>query len=203
VVVGDRFGRLTVIEKSNKIDKHGCSYHFCRCDCGTIIETRSSGLSRRKRRPVQSCGCLTLERRQETHRLQKGEITLNKLERDYIKSAKRRGIEYELTREQFEGLIKLNCYWDNEPPKPKNAYFKQDGTSFRDKESRITSEWADQQWILANGIDRLDNTKGYTIDNCVPCCPDCNEAKSNMTEEAFLKHIEKIYNFQKQKGKIK
>ena len=25
-----------------------------------------------------------------------------------------------------------------------------------------------------NGIDRMDNTKGYVPDNCVPCCKTCN-----------------------------
>lgn len=46
-----------------------------------------------------------------------------------------------------------------------------------------------------NGIDRIDSSKGYTIDNCVSCCPLCNQMKSNIDQNMFLTQIEKIYNF--------
>jgi hypothetical protein len=36
------------------------------------------------------------------------------------------------------------------------------------------------------GIDRIDNTRGYVMGNCVPCCRTCNIAKSQMTLEEFL-----------------
>lgn len=37
-------------------------------------------------------------------------------------------------------------------------------------------------------IDRKDNSLPYTIDNCVSCCWDCNNLKSNkFTHEEFLK----------------
>lgn len=29
----------------------------------------------------------------------------------------------------------------------------------------------------STGLDRLDNTKGHTEDNCVPCCKECNNAR--------------------------
>jgi hypothetical protein len=44
-----------------------------------------------------------------------------------------------------------------------------------------------------NGLDRVDNTKGYTVDNVVPCCAHCNRAKNNYTQEEFYDHIAKIY----------
>lgn len=44
------------------------------------------------------------------------------------------------------------------------------------------------------GIDRLDNSKGYTKANSVPCCGKCNKAKSNMSEKEFKSLIEAIYN---------
>jgi hypothetical protein len=31
----------------------------------------------------------------------------------------------------------------------------------------------------AYNLDRKDNTRGYSKDNCVPCCIDCNRAKGN------------------------
>jgi len=43
-----------------------------------------------------------------------------------------------------------------------------------------------------NGIDRVDPTKGYVLDNCVSCCKICNYMKRNLTKEQFLSHIEKV-----------
>lgn len=50
-----------------------------------------------------------------------------------------------------------------------------------------------------NGIDRIDSNKGYTINNCVPCCSWCNTMKLDHSLEEFLQHITNIYNFQKEK----
>lgn len=50
-----------------------------------------------------------------------------------------------------------------------------------------------------NGIDRIDPNKGYTINNCVPCCGWCNTMKLDHSLEEFLQHITNIYNFQKEK----
>lgn len=44
-----------------------------------------------------------------------------------------------------------------------------------------------------NGIDRKDNTKGYTLDNCLPCCKTCNYAKNAMGYEDFKLWVQKIY----------
>ena len=35
-------------------------------------------------------------------------------------------------------------------------------------------------------VDRKDNSKGYTLENCVPCLSEHNKAKGTMTEEAYL-----------------
>ena len=43
------------------------------------------------------------------------------------------------------------------------------------------------------GIDRVNNTKGYIFDNCVPCCEPCNRAKLKMTLEEFLDWIVRVY----------
>lgn len=65
-----------------------------------------------------------------------------------------------------------------------------------DKEKGFsTDQDIDETWIMENvfsgqrciycgesdwrklGVDRLDNTKGHTPDNCVPCCGKCNVGK--------------------------
>jgi hypothetical protein len=47
--------------------------------------------------------------------------------------------------------------------------------------------------ILYSGIDRKDNNKGYTLENSVSCCTQCNTAKLNFTTEQFMDWIEKVY----------
>ena len=44
------------------------------------------------------------------------------------------------------------------------------------------------------GIDRVDNSKSYTRDNCVPCCGCCNKMKMDLELSFFLDQIERIYN---------
>lgn len=43
------------------------------------------------------------------------------------------------------------------------------------------------------GVDRINNDKGYTIDNVVTCCGDCNYMKRAMSVEAFLCRVKKIH----------
>jgi hypothetical protein len=46
-----------------------------------------------------------------------------------------------------------------------------------------------------NGIDRIDNNKGYTLDNVNSCCANCNYMKKNyMLEDVFNKFMD-IYSF--------
>lgn len=40
--------------------------------------------------------------------------------------------------------------------------------------------------IVTIGIDRVDNSKGYSINNCVPCCAQCNIAKSTMSTNEYI-----------------
>ena len=53
------------------------------------------------------------------------------------------------------------------------------------------------------GIDRFDNTKGYSIENCVPCCTICNWMKLNKTESFFIAKCNQIIDNYKIKIKLK
>lgn len=44
------------------------------------------------------------------------------------------------------------------------------------------------------GLDRLDSSVGYTIDNVVPACFDCNNAKRQMDFATFLDWTRKVHN---------
>lgn len=43
------------------------------------------------------------------------------------------------------------------------------------------------------GIDRLDSKIGYELNNCVPCCAECNKAKLTLTVNQFNKLIQLLY----------
>jgi 5-methylcytosine-specific restriction endonuclease McrA len=42
------------------------------------------------------------------------------------------------------------------------------------------------------GIDRKDNSRGYSTDNCVPCCETCNRAKGVKSYEFMLDYVNSI-----------
>lgn len=42
------------------------------------------------------------------------------------------------------------------------------------------------------GIDRVDNTQGYTEDNCVSCCTQCNRGKMDSSIEEFMEWIHRV-----------
>jgi len=44
------------------------------------------------------------------------------------------------------------------------------------------------------GLDRVDNTKGYTMDNVVSCCKVCNLMKRNLPLDIFIEQCQRIVN---------
>lgn len=42
------------------------------------------------------------------------------------------------------------------------------------------------------GIDRVNSSKSYTVDNVVPCCARCNEMKMNASTEDWINQMKKI-----------
>jgi hypothetical protein len=196
--MGEKIGRLTVIKRTDKRASNGQAYFECRCDCGAIVEV--IGTSVRAGNTV-SCGCYRDENTSERFRLDIGECSLNNLENMCKNNAKKRrenGIPYELTTKQFRYLISQDCYWCGDSPKSYNVYYGSNG--LRAKSGiEVPDEWAEKQWVLANGIDRLDSNLAYTIGNCVPCCFPCNEMKMDKSEKEFLERMNKILDFQKTK----
>jgi hypothetical protein len=45
------------------------------------------------------------------------------------------------------------------------------------------------------GYDRLDNDRGYDIDNVVPCCSTCNYMKRQMTKDEFMDKCLKVLRY--------
>lgn len=97
-------------------------------------------------------------------------------------SSRRIGREVALTFEQSCALYKANCYYCNRPPS--NLYTSSNKASYS---------------LKYTGIDRIDSTKGYLLDNVVPCCVHCNRAKMSLTQKEFYNLVTDIYNFRVQR----
>lgn len=98
--IGNKFGRLTVVNITNEKDKRGRLLWEFKCDCGnTLIRD----YYRVKTRHLKSCGCIDKERIANANFV----ILYNR----YKISAKTRNLEFNLTHEQFRFLTKQNCHY--------------------------------------------------------------------------------------------
>lgn len=43
-----------------------------------------------------------------------------------------------------------------------------------------------------NGIDRINNKKGYIMENCISCCWPCNKFKGSLKQYEFIEFCRKI-----------
>src|ERR1700678_4464715 len=95
---------------------------------------------------------------------------------DYKLGAKRRKLSFSLSLQEFIAFIKQECYYCGD---------------------LATNKWKHRvrgHILIYNGIDRINNSKGYVANNCVSCCKICNIMKMTLGQEEFYAHIEKIYN---------
>lgn len=46
-----------------------------------------------------------------------------------------------------------------------------------------------------NGIDRIDSSLGYSIENCVPCCATCNRMKMDLDVNDWMGKMKQIINY--------
>ena len=143
------FGRLTALEPIEQRSKHGYVQWLCRCECGnnSVIVPSGQLLSGNTR----SCGCLGRE----------AIIKRNKSTAKYPESDRKSRL-YSI----WGGMIARTTYESQEAYKNYGGRgislcdeWRTDFTTFRD-------------WSLKNGygdelsIDRIDNNRGYTPDNC-------------------------------------
>jgi hypothetical protein len=187
---GRVYGRLTVtklagyiIETRNKEKgtTNRVAVYSCKCECGNELDVRSKDL---KRGFTKSCGCLHKETSSQNgkNNILKGDdnASLNMLITHYKSRARVKKFEYNLSFEDFKNITSSNCYYCGIEPL-QNAQTKTKGLA---------------KAYYHNGIDRKDNTKGYTFNNVVPCCKTCNYAKRIQTEEEFLIWVKRISEYQ-------
>ena len=177
---GLRCGRLTVIARapSRFSGDVKLTYWLCRCDCGNEVEVRSVELAdpetaRPGKRLVKSCGCL----KHKGYPLPEGRSVRNRVLGYYKRGARKRGLSWDLSDDDFDRLISQPCHYCGQPPSLK-------------KEIRSSAT------RLCNGIDRVDSNLGYSPENAVPCCTPCNKAKGDMTYGEFMAWVARLTEYQ-------
>ncbi len=151
-------------------------YWVFKCDCG---KEKTIDLLCVKEGKSKSCGCISIEKARElckAKRLGNGEAAANATLLTYIRNAKKRNIEFNLTKEEFLWFTKQDCNYCGDGPS--NVY-------------KSTSGSGD---YIYNGIDRVNPKLNYTFDNCVPCCKTCNVSKTDKSLEEYNEWLIRLIN---------
>jgi hypothetical protein len=178
-VEGDRFGRLVVIQAGDAQVKFKLRKHLCQCDCGTVKMVGHNALTL-KHGGTKSCGCKQKETIQK-HRMLPGiQGIINRLMYTLRRSAMLRDLPVEITKAEFEYLIRQNCHYCGCEP---------DQTRASREHRRLEAEFDNFKY---HGLDRVNSDRGYTLDNVVTCCTMCNRMKRDYTYAAFTTKIKTI-----------
>lgn len=151
-LTGQKFGRLTVIEKAGSSDSHGILWR-CKCDCGNVCEVRAYYL---KTGGTRSCGCLRSEASAEKAR-RMGEANVKH-------GQSRRNKTHPLFYVWY--TMKARCKYPNHISYP----------NYGARGITVCDEWQEfesfYEWAMANGykkgleIDRIDCEGNYEPSNC-------------------------------------
>lgn len=170
---GERFGKLTVIDRDGSRLAH--AYWKCQCDCGKISSHQGSRL---RAGLVLSCGCGRIWQPSHRRHYDKGESGKKLLLRSYKNGAKQRGFSFLLSEDEFFSVVTADC-----------AYCGVPASSIK-RQEKNTDDWGDFKYT---GIDRIDSSKGYEPGNVRPCCGTCNKMKLDLPESVFLDKIARIH----------
>jgi hypothetical protein len=189
VKIDDRYGRLTVLEETRGKEKG--KYWICNCDCGKTVTVSGHGLKRGK---TLSCGCYQAEIRRIVGLREPGETSYRRKFNLVRRGAIHRDIPFELTFDQCKFIMHGNCVYCAQIPQLWNTYLAGNGVPKEKRdEYKMNPATIERANIYVNSIDRIDSDKGYTLDNCVPCCHPCNAAKLDFTIQEFREQTKARY----------
>lgn len=183
-IIGNKYGRLTVIKMLDEKGNHGQLKYLCKCDCGKSHIVTGESLRSGK---SKSCGCLKKEfiEKNKFKRNMDRENAMLKVQYSHIKRRNTsKGFVDIISFNDFCKLSMMKCYYCD-------AEYSR---VIEDRYCEMKEKGKISDTILKiNGLDRVDSSKGYTIDNVVPCCATCNTAKNKMTQKEFKEWIKTVY----------
>lgn len=157
-LTGQRFGRLTVIRRSGT-GKGRQSQWFCKCDCGADVFALSHNL---RSGNTNSCGCLRVDMAKEQHT--------------------KHGFKHHPLYEVWKNM-RSRCYNTRNP----------DFRYYGGRGVFVCDEWKGDPscfigWSISHGwksglqIDRINNDKGYSPNNCRFVTPraNCNNRRCTL-----------------------
>lgn len=175
--IGKIYNYLTVLTVDREKGKR--THFTCQCICGNIKSLNCQDVLQLH---TKSCGCKRQELFKKAYDKNYNKRFPNPIENFLFSEYKLHGKKFELNFNDFVKLVNSNCYYCDSNP-----------CNLRTTKNKKISKYF-------NGIDRVDNSEGYKLSNCVSCCSTCNYMKRNLTKEKFYSQIEKIfYNLQKLK----
>lgn len=176
--IGKSYGRLTVVSVFRVRGKRNYLARFkCVCSCG---RKNSLPVHRLLSGSSKSCGCLNIEslsKRRNKERnpyLPRGMAATNWVYRVYKRNAASRDLAFEISIDKFIEIASKNCAYCGVPPR---EYIPN---------KNITTP------CTLNGIDRKNNSIGYTARNIAPCCWTCNRMKWDLGSKYFKEHTKRI-----------
>lgn len=104
--------------------------------------------------------------------------------KDYRRNARVRKIKWSLSYPQFLKIISNVCHYCGALPV---------------RQTRISRGKRRFSLERMHGIDRKNNTDGYTLENSVACCKQCNFAKYIFSEAEFIQHCERVLKYWRDK----
>jgi hypothetical protein len=177
--LGEKSFNLTVIDNGEFYLDYSSGKKravLCECVCGNrkLILVNKITTTILKNR-AKSCGCNSYYPGQPKNASRNNPDSIYwELYRACKASAKRRNLEFKLTKEEHKEFTFEKCYYCGKLPELR---FR-NGIKF-----------------YANGIDRIDSSLGYVKENCASSCKICNNMKWEVSKDEFLNHIEKIVKY--------
>lgn len=142
-------------------------YVLAQCICGKTKEVRGRTI---RNGQSKNCGCTNNKQSKGKQRIPGTNSALRVVYSNYSRKATRMNWEFELDILSLEKITSQNCYYCGQEPKNRMQ-----------RHSYI---------YYYNGIDRVDNSRGYTKDNIVPCCSICNTKKGAISLDIINKIAE-------------
>lgn len=100
-----------------------------------------------------------------------------------VASARDHGRTMFLSDDQVKNIITSNCYWCD--AMPANVGIISRST----KSGSLSGAIKNSEFGPHIGIDRVQNDKGYEMNNVVPCCSTCNYEKKNQPLKDWLDRL--------------